>query len=147
MRYLVDTSVLVRAVHPGDPRRALAQSALRTLRSAGHQLCLLPQNVAEFWAVSTRPAGPPSNGLGLSVPITRRLIGRFEPFFDVFFETPGVYEQWKRLLDEQEISGRQVHDARLVAATIAHGFERILTFDVAHFRRYKEVQIVHPDDV
>jgi predicted nucleic acid-binding protein len=118
MRYLVDTNVIVRAIHPGDPLRVFAQQALRGLRSQNHRLCILPQNVAEFWAVCTRPAGPQGNGLGLSPAIARRLIARFEPLFDLYYETPGVYRQWKRLLAVREISGRQVHDTPRVARAL-----------------------------
>ena len=147
MRYLVDTSVLVRAVHAGDPRRLVAVNAVRSLSFAGHDLCILPQNVAEFWAVCTRPAGPPSNGLGMSAHSTRRLIQRFGPIFDMLYETPDVYYEWRRLLDEHDISGRQIHDVRLVAATVVHGLDEVVTFDVTHFRRYSGIDVVHPADI
>ena len=42
------------------------------------------------------------------------------------------------------VLGTQVYDARLVAAAmLAHGIDRILTFDVADFSRYG-VTVVHP---
>ena len=130
MDYLVDTSVLVRAVHPPDPARATAVEALRTLRSSGHRLCVFPQNLAEFWFVCTRPVA--SNGLGYSFVRTRRYVSAFEPLFELFYETAEVYQEWRRLLDQHEISGCQLFDARLVAAATVNRFDYVLTFDVTH---------------
>ena len=145
MDYLVDTSVLVRTVHPPDPSRAIAVRALRTLGSAGHRLCVLPQNLAEFWFTCTRPVD--SNGLGYSFARTRRYISTFETIFELFYETPEVYREWRRLLDQYESSGRHLFDARLAAAAKFHGFDQVLTFDVAHFRRYSGIMVTHPADV
>ena len=145
MLYLVDTSVLIRAVHARDPSCASARHAMAALAEAEHRLCVLPQNLAEFWFVCTRPVS--SNGLGYSYARTNRYVGRFEPYLDMFFETPAVVAQWRTLLEEMRMVGRQIFDARLAAAATVHGFERILTFDVDHFRRYSGIEIVHPADV
>ena len=42
------------------------------------------------------------------------------------------------------VSGVQVHDARLVAATRVHGVKRILTFNDKDFARYTDIEAVHP---
>ena len=34
------------------------------------------------------------------------------------------------------MGGRQIHDANIVAAMLAHGERRLLTFNTADFRRY-----------
>lgn len=145
MLYLVDTSVLVRSVHRGDPRRHIARNAVRTLRGDGHRLCILPQNVAEFWAVCTRPAS--SNGLGYSADRTRRYIASLEPMFEFFYETAEVYQEWRRLLDKRDIPGRQIHDARLAAAITVHGLDQVLTFDTTHFSRFRAISVVDPASV
>jgi len=41
------------------------------------------------------------------------------------------------------VPGTQVYNARLVAAMLAHGIDRILTFNVADFSRYG-VTVLHP---
>jgi hypothetical protein len=43
--------------------------------------------------------------------------------------------------------GKNAHDARLVAAMIIHGIERLSTFNVADFRRYREITAISPDSV
>ncbi|MCB9384268.1 MAG: type II toxin-antitoxin system VapC family toxin [Bryobacterales bacterium] len=79
MRYLVDTSVLVRAVHRRDPACATARRALTLLSHADRRLCVLPQNLAELWFVCTRPVA--SNGLGFSYTRTNAYVERFERYF------------------------------------------------------------------
>ena len=135
----------MRAVHRADPACTTAINALRVLGSSGHRLCVLPQNLAEFWFACTRPIE--SNGLGYSFARTRRYVATFEPFFELFYETPEVYHEWRRLLDKHEIQGRQLFDARLAAATTAYGFDYVLTFDVTHFKCYSDIALVHPADV
>lgn len=47
------------------------------------------------------------------------------------------------------VSGMRVHDARLVAAMLAHGLTHILTFNVKDCQRYVPLgmTVVHPNDV
>jgi hypothetical protein len=40
-----------------------------------------------------------------------------------------------------------VHDARLVASTLAHGVTHLLTFNATDFRRYPGIVVVPPEDV
>lgn len=56
MRVLVDTNILIRLAEPADPDHKTAVAAAAAVRAQGHELCLVPQNLYEFWAVSTRPA-------------------------------------------------------------------------------------------
>ena len=46
------------------------------------------------------------------------------------------------LVIDYRVSGVQVHDARLVAAMLAHGVTHILTFNTADFARYAPEGIV-----
>lgn len=56
MLYLVDTDVLLRLFDRSDPNHGAIRTALKLLRSQGHSLVTTPQNIAEFWNVSTRPS-------------------------------------------------------------------------------------------
>lgn len=56
-----------------------------------------------------------------------------------------LYAEWRSLVARFQVSGKQVHDARLVAAMRVHGIRRILTFNVADFARYSDlITAVHP---
>ena len=46
---------------------------------------------------------------------------------------------------DYDVSGVQVHDARLVASMIAHNVAHILTFNVTDFTRYDSEGIVAVD--
>ncbi|MDQ3652607.1 MAG: hypothetical protein M3458_20490 [Acidobacteriota bacterium] len=65
MSYLVDTNVLLRYAQKSHTMRPDARRALLTLRKQAEELCIIPQNIIEFWAVATRPLA--NNGLGLTV--------------------------------------------------------------------------------
>ena len=55
MRALLDTNILTRAVQPSHPMHTDALDALDALRQRGEELCIIPQNLYEFWVVATRP--------------------------------------------------------------------------------------------
>ena len=65
MKYLVDTNILLRLVQKNSPMHLDTQRAILTLKKQGNFLCIIPQNIIEFWAVATRPLD--KNGLGLSI--------------------------------------------------------------------------------
>lgn len=65
MSYLSDTSVIIRMVHTTSPQQQIAIDALDALRKQKEEICILSQNLIEFWAVATRPIT--SNGLGLTI--------------------------------------------------------------------------------
>ena len=62
MSTLLDTNTLLRSTQLGHPMRPAAAGAITILRAQGEQLCLVPQNLYEYWVVCTRPAA--QNGLG-----------------------------------------------------------------------------------
>ncbi len=64
MNVQVDTNILTRLAQHSHPQHDKALIAVTNLTSALHSLTIVPQNLFEFWAVATRPAG--ENGLGLS---------------------------------------------------------------------------------
>ena len=146
MSYLVDTSVLVRTIHPTSPLSPVALDALTALYGRGEVLCIIPQNVIEFWAVVTRPTT--SNGLGLSTEGARREVSKIKAMFVLQPDAPAIFSFWERLVVNYQVSGKPTHDARLVAAMQAHGITHLLTFNVADFRRYADIiTVVAPSDV
>jgi hypothetical protein len=66
MLYLIDTGVLLRLFNRADASHLAIRRCLRELKMAGHRLAVSPQNIAEFWNVSTRPETA-RGGYGLSV--------------------------------------------------------------------------------
>ena len=116
-----------------------------TLYRGEHSLYLATQNVAEFWNVCTRPVDV--NGLGLSIEATDRYTNQLERFFAILPDSLSVFENWRTLIVAQGVMGAKVHDARLVAMMKTYEIPRIITFNVADFRRFPEIEPVHPEKV
>ena len=143
--YLVDSNILLRWVKPDHidyPRIVVATDVI--LRHDG-VLCYTSQNVAEFWNACTRPTD--RNGYGLSPQDTDRRTKFFEEKLRFLPDSLMVHEEWRKLLVTHNVSGVQVHDARLVAAMRVHGVTRILTFNNKDFARYPDIEAIHPRDV
>jgi predicted nucleic acid-binding protein len=139
---LVDTNVLLRLAQPNHRQYPAAIDGVVRARLAGETLYVTPQNNAEFWAAATRPVGA-ANGLGLTATAAAGEIATIERLFQLAADDPAIHPIWKGLVITHRVLGTQVYDARLVAAMLAHGIDRILTFNVADFSRYG-VTVLHP---
>jgi predicted nucleic acid-binding protein len=62
-------------------------------------------------------------------------------------DTPDIFSEWERLVETYEVSGRQAHDARLVAAMHVHDVTHLLTFNTDDFKRFVEITAVNPKTV
>lgn len=60
-------------------------------------------------------------------------------------DSPAIYPQWRQFVTTFNVSGVQVHDARLVAAMNVHGVTHILTLNTTDFVRYLPSGIVAVD--
>jgi predicted nucleic acid-binding protein len=145
MAYLSDTNILLRSAQPAHPMHAEAVAAVEALLNSGEAVCIVPQNIVEFWGVATRPAQ--HNGLGLTPTEADQEVIRLETLLTLLPETPAIYSHWRQLVVAHAVSGVQVHDARLVAAMQAHGLTHVLTFNTTDFQRYAGITVVHPQDL
>lgn len=142
MSVLVDTNILLRSVEPLHPQYSVAVGAVSRLLAENTPVCFTLQNIAEFWNVATRPKD--KNGLGLTIPAVLDEVEKIESLLMLLPDTPAVYAEWKRIVVEHNVSGVQVHDARLVATMKTHGVTGLLTFDVGDFSRYSGIEVTHP---
>ena len=138
--YLVDTNIVLRVVVRTHVQHATVRTALRHLYNMGHELRITPQNCVEFWNVATRPVA--NNGFGLTTIQTRQLLRLVERLFPLLPDSPEIFPEWKRIVSSFNVSGVQVHDARLVAAMKVHGLVYILTLNASDFSRYSTYGIV-----
>lgn len=67
--------------------------------------------------------------------------------FHILSENDELYREWERLVVAYQVVGKAAHDARLVAAMNIHAITRILTFNPTDFRRYSEIEVIHPGDL
>jgi predicted nucleic acid-binding protein len=142
MAVLIDSNVLLRSMHPGHAHYAAAVNAVSTLRLRNETLCIAPQNLVEFWAVATRPRE--DNGLGMTVVRAATETASLRRLFHLLPYTPDVVEAWQRTVIGHGITGKQTHDAHLVAIMQAHAVTNVLTFNVSHFSRFPGARTGHP---
>ena len=142
MDILADTNVILRGVQPAHPQHRTARAALRKLAGQGNRVCVASQNLIEFWVVCTRPVA--SNGLGLTPDRAQRVLASIEAAFVRLQDSDAVYFEWQRLVTVLGVSGKQAHDARLVAAMNVSSMHHILTFDTADFTRYPGLTVLDP---
>ncbi|MFM7363849.1 MAG: type II toxin-antitoxin system VapC family toxin [Cuspidothrix sp.] len=145
MKYLVDTNILLRLVQKNSPMHLDTQRAILKLKKQGEFLCIIPQNIIEFWAVATRPLD--KNGLGLSITQAEEESAKLKKIFILELDTPQIFTEWESLVIKYQVMGKQVHDARLAAAMLAHNITHLLTFNVDDFQRFSDIVVVDPRSV
>jgi predicted nucleic acid-binding protein len=141
MAVLVDTNILLRMLQPHTAQATIANRALDVLRARSEELHIATQNLVEFWAVATRPAIV--NGMGLASEQAIREVNALKRLFTLLPEAP-LLSEWERLVTTYRVSGKNCHDARLVAAMMVHGTRSILTFNVQDFTRYSGITVLDP---
>lgn len=142
---LLDTNILLRVVNYADPEHELVLEAMTTLADKGHTLAVTPQVLIEFWAVATRPSVV--NGFGWSPEVVALEITRIRSLFQVLPDSEDIFTNWLQLVSAYNVSGKQVHDTRLVAVAYTHNVEFLLTLNVRDFQRFPGIVALHPSDV
>jgi predicted nucleic acid-binding protein len=89
--------------------------------------------------VTTRPID--ANGLRFTTQQAAEEMAALKRLFLLLPEVP-LQDAWERLVTGNRVSGKNAHDARLVAAMVVHGIESILTFNTQDFIRYKEIRVL-----
>lgn len=145
MNILVDTNVLLRERQRDSSQHQQARNALRALTAQGHILIVTPQVLAEFWNVCTRPST--NNGLGMDTSAVTKVLEYIMQIFSLHRDKPAAFDHWLDIIKRNDVKGVQVHDARLVAAMIAHSITHILTFNTKDFKRFQGITIIDPKDV
>lgn len=139
---LLDTNILLRFAKPIDPAHAVVRAVLHHYLSYGEILCIVPQNIYEFWAVASRPIA--NNGLGLSIAECETEVNDIVSIFRFVPDSAMVYAEWYTLVRNHGCQGKVSHDARLIAAMKAAGIDTILTFNTGDFVRYAGINVVDP---
>ena len=144
-RYLMDTNILLRYADTGASQHSLIMKALETLALRQDEVVMAPQTIYEFWSVATRPAD--KNGLGWATTKVSTVVDQVTKRFPLLPDAPSVFENWLELVTQYDVKGKQVHDARLVAAMQTHSVRDLLTLNIKDFERYSEIEAAHPEEI
>lgn len=142
MRILLDTNLLVRTAEPRNPARETALAAIQNLERSGFEPCIVPQVLYEYWVVCTRPSI--QNGLGLTTVQASNDLERLQQLFVVLHDEPALFNLWSTIVKSHDVSGKNAHDARLVAAMMLHQVTHLLTFNDADFTRFTSITVMTP---
>ena len=112
---LLDSNVLLRLPDKMSPQRPIARQAILSLHRRNEILVIVPQNLYEFWAVSTRPSGRP-NGMGMPAERSELWLNYLQRTFNLLPETEAFLQTWRNLMAVHKTVGFKAHDSRLVAA-------------------------------
>jgi predicted nucleic acid-binding protein len=143
--YLLDTNILLRSADDQSAEHVQAREAVARLLMQGDACYLTSQILIEFWAVATRPVS--ANGLGWDIAQTRTEVGQLLDQFPLLEERPEVFPHWLSLVTAHSVSGKRVHDLRILAVMLVHRIDHVLTFNVNDFPTPLGITIVHPSEV
>lgn len=131
---VVDTDVLLAAT---DLSRASHLAAMELLNGDGRRLAITPQIVREYLAAATRPTEV--NGLGLPAADAVSNVELLLDDIELLREDAATTRLLLDLLGRESITGKQVHDASVVAVAVAHRAAAIVTDNSRHFTRFAEL--------
>lgn len=141
----IDTNILLRSAEASHPTHQQAVNAVKTFLSNGDRVCLIPQNLIEFWNVATRPVD--KNGFGWSPKKTDVEISRLESLLTLLPDSQTIYREWRKIVLDNSVLGKQVHDARIVAAMNVHQITKLLTFNLKDFKRFGHITLIDPNTI
>jgi predicted nucleic acid-binding protein len=133
---LVDTNVLLSATAPSRADHEAATRVLNLWPGRGVRLCTSGQILREYLVVATRPAE--LNGLELDVRQACENVSSIRARARYLDETFSVFARLAELVTRLECSGKQIHDANVVATALAHDVGAIVTANVGDFARFAE---------
>ena len=126
-RAVVDTNVLLAATDRGRTGHGAALDVLNAWPAAGTTLYTSGQILREYYAVATRP--PAVNGLGLRASDALTNIRTLRSRLNVLAENEKVADRLIALLEDVPCTGKQVHDANVVATMLSHGIRGRYTWN------------------
>ena len=137
----VDTNVLIYATEATSPFHEAATQKLFALWKAGDELWSSRQVLREFLVVRSR-----GQDFARPVPMPDLLtkLQEIENNFLVADDTAAVTAALRRLLATVEASGKQIHDANIVATMQVHRITQLLTHNVEDFMRFTHFITVLP---
>jgi len=136
-RVVLDTNVLLAATDEGRREHARSLFALEKWPALGTAVYISGQILREYLAVATRPVE--RNGLGLSRVDAVANAAAMRERLHLLDENRHVADRLADLVAQVDCSGKQIHDANVVATALVHGVEAIATANTADFDRYRHL--------
>lgn len=130
-RVVLDTNVLLTACDEGRSEHDRALVVLNEWPRSGTTLYCSGQILREYVTVATRPQD--QNGLGLGRWDATTNVRSFRGRMRFLREDHKVSDRLLGLIDDVECTGKQVHDANVVATMLVHGVTTLVTGNTGDF--------------
>ncbi len=131
----VDTNILLAAT---DTSRGDHQNARAFLQAGGVHLVTSGQVLREYLVVATRPLD--RNGFGMSPEDAclnvRQFLARI-----TFLGEPTDASTLIELVQDNQLRGKVIHDANIVATMRAHGIDDLATLNGKDFAKFSNIRI------
>jgi len=134
---ILDTNVLLAAT---DTSRTSHVEAIKLLNSNKYRLAIAPQMIREYLVAATRPV--PLNGLGLKVSDAIANLDEMRKHIDLLAENQSTTSELVELLSQTDTSGKQVHDANVIAVALANNATKVVTDNISDFRRFTHSMVI-----
>jgi len=145
VKWLVDTNILLSSAQTSHPVYGNVARVVGVLLTCEDELFVIAQNVIEFCAVATRPIA--NNGFGLTTAQATQELTKLKALFAILPNTADILPAWEEVVVKHQVLGKQVYDARLVAAMIVHNLTHLLTFNTGDFKRFTVITAVNPQNL
>lgn len=141
MRILLDTGVLLRFFNSNDPLHLTVRKFVFE-KLGKDEVWVAPQCIYEFMVVATRSTN--EGGFGKSTSELTTVFERIKNTFLCEVDPKDLLEVLFDLVVRHKVSGKQIHDTRLVAYMNCVGIGAILTLNPTDFKRYG-VNVLSPE--
>jgi predicted nucleic acid-binding protein len=130
---LVDANVLVYALFPTAPQHGASRALVEKAKDPGAGLCVLPQILADFFAVVTNPKRvSPAKTPDEAADAIEQFLAL--PGLALLPVPADIVTRWIRLVRARPVKGGEVFDVQAAAAMLAHGVGSVYTYNVSDFR-------------
>ncbi len=139
--FLLDTNVLVGSLLVDDYRYPAARPLMEQAQNIDADFCIVPQILAEFYAVITNPK------LVNDVKTAPEAIAAVRSFLALpgltLLPTPvDIVNRWTNLLEQHPVTGRRFFDVQIIAAMLGNGVKNIYTFNVKDFAPFADIAAI-----
>jgi len=138
-----DTNIILRAYHDVFPQYHIVRATFDRLIDADAQLWISRQVIREYLVQITHPHT-------FETPFTgEAAVNRVSHSLEtcrVVDETSATTHRLLDLIANYPVSGKQIHDANIVAAMLANNIPTLLTLNAVDFNRYADrITVLIPD--
>lgn len=138
-KLFIDTNILIYATTKQSPFHMKALQAIKNYMQNGSDLWISTQVIREYLVVLSRQIFPNP----LSIYQLSQDIQYFHKNFYIADDNQKITQELLQLIIAHSVTGKQIHDANIVATMIANNITHIFTHNVKDFSRYsKKINII-----